>query len=277
MPPETAIAPAPTETPAPAETPTAEPVTEAPPTPEVTPEVTPEGGAQPEAEGGQEEKPGLDLSAAEELIAAEVDRRVQEKAEKAEVEAAKRGLQRTKEADDGESARVALYKAAEQGMYDSAATLRKLAQTGEVDEDVLTKHMGPVVAGAQALIARDNETTLKAYMEAVLPDQTDAEKEALEPLLYEFRRNGRFDKLPATVADLALARKDTEISDLKRQLHERTAIRAAAEKLANAAEAAGNGVGAETPKGQATQAGPLTIEEANTLPIDELKRRTQAQ
>lgn len=274
MPPETATPEAPT---VPAAEPTAEPVTEAPPNPEVTPEVTPEGGDH-EAEGGQgdEQKPAIDLSAAEELIAAEVERRVQERAAAAEEDAAKRGLQRTKEADDGETARLALYKVAEQGMYDSAATLRKLAQTGEVDEDVLTKHMGPVVAGAQALIARDNETTLKAYMEAVLPDQTDAEKEALEPLLYDFRRNGRFDKLPATVADLALARKDAEISDLKKQLAERTAIKAAAEKLATAAEAAGNGVGAETPKGQATQAGPLTVEEANTLPIEELKRRGYA-
>lgn len=262
---------------APAETPTAEPVTEAPPTPAEGEQPAPEGGAVPGADGGQEEKPGLDLSAAEELIAAEVDRRVAEKAEKAEAEAAKRGLQRTKEADDGEAARLALYATAEQGMYASAAKLRELSRSGEVDEDTLTKHMGPVVAGAQALIARDNETTLKAYMEAVLPEQTAAEKEALEPLLYDFRRNGRFDKLPATVADLALARKDAEISDLKKQLHEKSFNREAALRLAASAVAAGPGAGAETPKGQAAQTGALTREEAETLPIDELIRRTKAQ
>jgi hypothetical protein len=237
MPDEAAVLEAPAEI--------AEPVTEAPPTPLEPVEVPAEGDVT-QAEGDQ----GIDLAPVEAEIAAEVERRVTERAEKAEADAARRGLQRTKEADDGESARMQLYATAEAGAQRSAAELRRLAQSGEVDDAVLNEHFNPIIAGVQALAAKANESTIKGLID-LLPEMTDAERETLDPLLYDFRRNGRFDKLPATVVELALSRKDAEIKDLKKQLDERTAITAAAAKLAAAANAAGPGVGAETPAGKA--------------------------
>lgn len=240
----------------------ADPAQEAPPTPETPAGDQPEGDAQPEAEGGEQQ----DYSAVEAELEAEVQRRVEERATKAEADAAKRGLQRTKEADDGESSRRTLYATARQDAATKANALRELAIAGEsIDKDTLDSHMNAVMAGVQAYGAEQNETAIKALIDAALPDQTDAEKEALEPLLYDFRRNGRFDKLPATVTELALARKDAEITDLKKQLKDRSGVISAAEKLAKAREATGNGVGAQTPTGRAGS-GPMTYAQLLKLP-----------
>lgn len=241
--PEAAVAEAPVESEAP---PIAEPAKEAPPTPAEGDTPPPEGDATPDAEGGQG-----DYAEVEAELEAEVVRRVEARASKAEETAALKGAQRTKEADDGESARLQLYVTAENEARTRAASLRELARNGEVDDDVLTEHMTPIIAGVQAYIARENETSLKAYVDAMLPEQTQAEQDALEPLLYEFRRNGRFDKLPQTVAELALGRKDAEIADLKKQLGDRKGVIAAAKKLADLREAAGNGVGSKNIRGSA--------------------------
>lgn len=240
--------------------PVAEPVTEAPPTPEAAPIDAPaEGDAAPGTEGDVK-----DYSAVEAELEAEVERRVQERASKAEEAAARKGLQRTKEADDGEAARTKLWATAKAAAQQSGSTLRQLAQSGELDDNTLDQHMDTVIAGVHAFAAEANETTLKAFTEAVLPDMTEAETETLEPLLYDFRRNGRFDKLPITVAQLAIDRKDAEIADLKKQIKDRGAITAAAQKLSEMGEAAGPGVGSETPKGKASA--DMTYEQLLKLP-----------
>ena len=250
----------------------AAPVEEAPPNPE--PETAQvegtEGGDSTETEGS-----APDYSAVEAELEAEVERRVQERASKVEAEAEKRGKQRTKEADDGESARVALYTTAKAEAGRNAQALRQIAQSGDVlDTETLDKHMNAVMAGVTAIAAEHNEAAIKALIETALPDQTEAEQEELDPLIYDFRRNGRFDTLPAKVTELALARKDAEIADLRKQLKDRASVVSAAEKLAKAREAAGPGIGAETPLGRVASVGPLTLDEANTLSIEELKRRT---
>lgn len=258
--------------PEPVEAPAAEPEQEAPPNPE-TPEEKPEGDAAetaPAPEGDTK-----DYSAIEEELEAEVQRRVEERAAKAEEAALEKARQRVKEADEGESSRHQLYDTAEREARQKAAALRQLAVDGEViDHKTLDAHMTAIMAGTVAITAKDNEQAIKALVDSVLPEQTGTETEALEPLLYDFRRNGRFDKLLPKVTELAMARKDAEIADLKKQLGNRESVKAAAEKLANAAKAAG--VGAETPQGKAVNSGPLTREEAETLPIEELKRRGYA-
>jgi hypothetical protein len=247
------------------EAPTADTAVETPPTP---PEVAPpaEGDVQT-PEGDQEST--IDLTAAEDAIAAEVERRVSEQADRVATEAAKRTVTRTKEADDGEAARTNLYAVAEQQAQRSAAELRRMAAEGTLDDAGLSAHFNPIIAGVQAIAARDNETTVKSML-TLLPDLTAEETQTLEPLLYEFRRNGRLEKVPEAVLNLALARKDTEIADLKKQLRDRTAIKEAAAKLAAAGVAAGPGVGAETPKGVAVATMTKTAFEA--LPLDEQEK-----
>lgn len=224
---------------------TAEPVVEAPPTPEP---VVPDGGDVPATEGSEGEP--KDYSAIEAELEAEVERRVTERSVAVEADAEKRVRQRTKEADDGHSDRTNFYARAENAARQSAAKLRQLVDDGEViDQKLLNDHLNPMFEGVQSMAARENETTIAALTEAALPDITEAEEAALESLLYDFRRNGRFGELPVKVLELSNARLHAEIADLKKQLGNRTAVAAAAEKLASVAEAAGPGVGAETPKG----------------------------
>jgi hypothetical protein len=90
----------------------------------------------------------------------------------------------------------------------------------------------------------------------------------LEPLVYDFRRNGRIDALQTEAAKLALARKDEEITDLKKQLREKTRTRELAEKLATIAENAPGEPG--TPKGKAETRSEAEILADPRTPIDKL-------
>lgn len=220
----------------------ADPAPDAPPTPEV--ETQPEGDAPPPAEGD-----APDYSAVIEELEAEAERRAEAKvAEKLAAEQ-KRGEVRKQEADSGHQARQAQWEQSERAARASAAELRRLAETGELDPDGLNKHFDTLIPGIFSMAEKRHETAVQAHIDASLPDMTEAEAQELEPLLYEYRRNGVYDGLPQKVTELAMARKDAEIADLKKQLANRAGLSEAAKKLAAAREAVGPGVGSETPKG----------------------------
>lgn len=260
----------------------AEPVEEAPPTPAVEP-TEPEGDAVPDAEGdapqGTEIPEGLDREATEAWLHEQREKiRAEERAAAdadAEQRAEQRLTQRQREMDEGKAARHAAFKTVGDTGSTSAQALIAAHENGETlhPRDLETR-MNDVIAAAQITVYRDLEDRLVQKAETkYLPDITEPEKKALDDSRYALVRNGDTETHVFKVTELALARKDAEIADLKKRLNDRTEMRSDALKLAKAAEAAGPGVGAETPAGKAPGTGKLTLEEADNLPIDELKRR----
>ena len=252
----------------------AEPAQDAPPTPEPDASApAPEGGSAPDAEGSDEAIPdGLDPDKTEAWLNAEADRRAAARAEQAEAQAEQRARQRAREADQGQSARDQLYATAEREARSKAAALRQMALDGEpIDQTTLDGHMNAVIAGITAMAARDNEGVISTLAETFLPDITEAEETALEPLRYDFRRNGKFDALVPKVFELALERQNAEIKDLKRRLGDREEVKKAAATLARAADAAGNGVGSETLPGRADTRTDAQILADPTTPISKLQ------
>lgn len=207
-------------------------------------------GSTPETTEGSETVPeGLDPDKTEAWLEAEAERRAEERAQRKEAEATARARQRAKEADDGQASRVALYDTAEREGRQAAARLRQIVQDGDaLDLTTVDGLMNHVIAAVTAMSAREQESAVDALVKSALPEITDAEDSALEPLLYDLRRNGRFSDLLPKVLELAVSRKDAEIADLKKQLRDREAVKKAAEQLRKSAEA--GGVGAETPKGR---------------------------
>lgn len=255
------------ETPAPevAEERTAEPAQDAPPTP---PAETPAAGGdqEPDAEGG---KPDVDLTPAEAAIKAEVERRVQEELEQERAKLTQRQVQRETEQSKAEKERQQYYDRAETQSRAAAQTLQKLAQDGEfITDQHLNEHITPMLAGALAMAARENEQAVAGLLDVVLPNATDEELSGLDEAYYDFRRNGRIGDYLQKMFEAGVARRDAEIKGLQKQLRDRKGLEEAAALLAKGAEAAGPGVGAETPQGASVQGGPLTAQEAQTLSID---------
>ena len=205
-----------------------------------------EGSTSDDAEGSQYD------AEIEAELEAEVARRLAIKEATLETDVEKRVRQRSKEADDGESSRVELYATAESTGQQALQAIIASHEAGEpLTRDEAQTRLRELASGVAATLSKGYEGAVKNMIDTALPEQTQDEKDALEPLIYDFRRNGRFDGLLPKVVELATARLKAENADLKKQLGDRAGLKAAAEKLAKLREATGNGVGAETPKGKA--------------------------
>ncbi len=273
---------------APEVAPSADPAQGAPPTPDAAaPAAPPEGDAAPGAEGEPSDyEPTADelaiaakvarskvgSSIVDEVAAERADAIVAEKEKDLEA----RVRTRAAEAETGETSRLALYDTAEQQSRTRAQELVQLVNTGQFPQtvDELAQYVDPIIAGATAITARKNEATIGKLAE-LLPEPTKEELAALEDPLFQHRKAGVVQDAVLGYVNAIVARKDTEIADLKKQLRDRDGTKAAAERLAAAAEAAGPGVGAAAPAGRAadTGGGPLTLESASTLPVSELQAR----
>ncbi len=260
----TVSAPAPETPTAPAESPVAEPETVASPNPEPeTPqgEPAPEGDSKPESEGDEREIPeDLNREKTVEWLAQERERIRAEERERADADADKRVQVRQKEADTGEAARLALYATAEREGEDAfRAIMASHAQGDPLPRTELEPLLAKLSQGIGAVTARDNEKTV-ANLLTHLPDMTPEEAVALEPLQYEFRRNGHLGELPAKVIELALARRDGELKEARSKAKDRAELKAAAETLANL-----SGTPPSVPAGS-TPSGDLTYQQYLKLP-----------
>lgn len=132
--------------------------------------------------------------------------------------------------------------------------------------------------GAIAAVAFDNEKALAPLREKYLPEPTEAELKALEKPLYDDAKRGTFSQLPV-VMELAVARARAEgkAEGLKEGQKKLEASESLAEKIKAIKQVAVNTPVSVNGAGAAPRTGPLTVEEASTLPIEELIRRSKAQ
>ena len=101
---------------------------------------------------------------------------------------------------------------------------------------------------------------------------------ALEKPLYDDAKRGTLSQLPV-VMELFAARKlaEGEAIGLEKGMKKLEASESLVEKIKKVTEIAANTPVSVNGGGAAPRGGPLTLEEAQSLPLDELIRRTKAQ